>query len=270
MFDVCLPMPWTKGHVDAVEWQEPSATQTSRTQHGLLSASSGFFAQAARLARDAKAVPPALGTWVQCTMKTLLWHASWPAARISAALRSISMSSSLRERTARFVASLRFVASSVATAGGDKAFLGGGAASGARGGGGSSRASSLARAWSSDAATAAVVDTSKVAPGGTTCFVSSGAAAGGGGGGAGMGCAGGWWNRLVERNTSAASPSRSGTGRQPFATFPSRLAGLRRAVGNRRRIAAAMTIYFCVEWVLHGGKADIRGRDLPTHDDRSP
>lgn len=81
MLDVCLPMPWTKGQVDAVEWHEPSATQTSRTQHGFDAASSGFLAHAVRFARLANAVPPALGTCVQCTINTLLWHGSSPADR---------------------------------------------------------------------------------------------------------------------------------------------------------------------------------------------
>ena len=93
MFDVCFPMPWTKGHVDAVLWHDPSATQTSRTQHGFESAISGFSAQATRFVSDAKAVPPALGTCVQCTMKTLLWHGSSPAARLASASRKSRASS---------------------------------------------------------------------------------------------------------------------------------------------------------------------------------
>ena len=80
MFDVCLPMPCTKGQVAAVLWHEPSATQTSRTQHGLLDAILGFRAQEIFLAMPAKAVPPALGTCVQCTIKTSSAHTSLPAS----------------------------------------------------------------------------------------------------------------------------------------------------------------------------------------------
>ena len=70
MFDVCLPMPCTSGQVEAVLWQLPSATQTSLTQHGLLEAIAGFRAQLIFLAMPANAVPLALGTCVQCTIKT--------------------------------------------------------------------------------------------------------------------------------------------------------------------------------------------------------
>ena len=55
--------PFAKGHVEAVEWQEPSATHTSLTQQGLLDLIWGLRTQAVFFAREAKAVPPAFGTW---------------------------------------------------------------------------------------------------------------------------------------------------------------------------------------------------------------
>ena len=80
MFDVCLPIPCTNGQVEAVEWHDPSATHTSRTQHGLLDAILGFRAHEIFFAIPAKAVPPALGTCVQCTIKTSSAHTSLPAS----------------------------------------------------------------------------------------------------------------------------------------------------------------------------------------------
>ena len=80
MFDVCLPMPCTNGQVEAVEWQLPSATQTSLTQHGLDDAMAGFRAHEIFFAIPANAVPPALGTCVQCTINTSSAHTSFPAS----------------------------------------------------------------------------------------------------------------------------------------------------------------------------------------------
>ena len=95
MFDVCLPMPCTSGQVEAVEWHDPSATQTSRTQHGLLEAIAGFRAQLIFLAIPANAVPPAFGTCVQCTIKTSSAHTSLPAStRIRDCSSNRSMGSS--------------------------------------------------------------------------------------------------------------------------------------------------------------------------------
>ena len=95
MFDVCLPMPCTRGQVEAVEWHDPSATQTSRTQHGFEDAIAGFLAQEIFLAMPAKAVPPALGTCVQCTINTSSAQTSLPAStRIRDCSRSRSMGSS--------------------------------------------------------------------------------------------------------------------------------------------------------------------------------
>ena len=108
MFDVCLPMPCTSGQVEAVEWHDPSATQTSRTQHGLLEAMAGFRAQEIFLAMPAKAVPPALGTCVQCTMKTSSAQTSFPA---STRIRDCSSSRSMGSNSwaTSLIVFLRFV-----------------------------------------------------------------------------------------------------------------------------------------------------------------
>merc|ERR1719421_2030772 len=107
MFDVCFPIPCTRGHVDAVEWHDPSATQTSRTQHGLLDAILGFRAHEIFLAMPAKAVPPALGTCVQCTMKT----SSAQTFPFSALIRDCSSSRSMGSNSwaTSLIVFLRFV-----------------------------------------------------------------------------------------------------------------------------------------------------------------
>ena len=94
MFDVCLPIPCTRGQVEAVEWHDPSATQTSRTQHGFEEAMAGFLAQLIFLAIPANAVPPAFGTCVQCTINTSSAQTSPFSARIRDCSSKRSMGSS--------------------------------------------------------------------------------------------------------------------------------------------------------------------------------
>ena len=107
MFDVCLPIPCTKGQVEAVEWQLPSATQTSLTQHGLDDAMAGFRAHEIFFAMPAKAVPPALGTCVQCTMKTSSAQTSLPASTL---IRDCSSKRSMGSKSwATSLIVLRFV-----------------------------------------------------------------------------------------------------------------------------------------------------------------
>ena len=107
MFEVCFPMPCTRGHVEAVEWHDPSATQTSRTQQGLEEAIAGFRAHEIFLAMPANAVPPAFGTCVQCTIKT----SSAQTLPFSARIRDCSSNRSMGSNSwaTSLIVFLRFV-----------------------------------------------------------------------------------------------------------------------------------------------------------------
>ena len=71
MFELCRPMPVTRG-TKTLAWQlRFGARQRVRWQQGLVSERCGFLAHAMALLMSAKEVPPALGTCVQCTMKVV-------------------------------------------------------------------------------------------------------------------------------------------------------------------------------------------------------